>query len=138
MNSFFNRLHYSGQKVILCIDFPEEFHSHVQQMRNECEIHTTPFEDIIYEYIIAFAYSQEDLKEKVSKILPKTNYSSVIWFCIPKYNSKQIQSDFPKNFTFDFIEEQNFKKMQKSLISPDWLSFKFKKQVPKEKRKRKK
>lgn len=138
MNSFFNRLHYSGQKVILCIDFPDEFQPYLQQMRNECEIHTTPFEDIVYEYIVAFAYTQQDLQDKSSKILPKTNYSSVIWLCIPKYNSKHFESDFPKNYTFDFIQEQNFRRMQKSLISSDWLSFKFKKQVPKDKRKRKK
>ncbi len=138
MNSFFNRLHYSGQKTILCIDFPEEFQTQLQQMRNECEIHTTPFEDMIYEYIIVFATNQDELKQKAALILPQTNLSTVLWFCIPKYNAKEIETDFPKNYTFDFMEEMDFKRMQKSLLSSNWLAYKFKKVIPKEKRKRKK
>jgi len=127
LNGFFNRLHYSGQKIIFINDLPEEFVHYANEMREYCEIHTTLYPDIIYDFMLVFAYNQQDLIEKTKDLTLYTKVNSTIWLIIPKFNSKKIKSDFDKNYIFPKYIEENFKKMQRAILSPDWVAYKFKK-----------
>ena len=78
------------------------------------------------DFALIFAFSQRQLKEILTEVIPALHVDAKFWIAYPKASSK-IASDLCRNASWDFISEHGFETVHMIAVDNLWSAVRFKK-----------
>jgi hypothetical protein len=80
----------------------------------------------IFDFVLAFAHSQEELKAFIPKILPHLKEDATFWVAYPKKSSK-IKSDLSRDQGWEVLKEAGYEGVSLISIDETWSAMRFRK-----------
>jgi hypothetical protein len=116
MNPILKKLHLSDKRPALVLNAPEDFLELLSQ--ENIEVHEE-IEDY-YEYAQVFAQTADEADELISDAITALEPGGYFWFCYPKTNSVEYETDLDEESVFGLFEEYDLEGVTQVHLDENW------------------
>jgi len=127
MDPIFKKMNFKEETKILVLNHPSSFQEHIDAMKGYTTFVTQPSKIKKIEFVIAFVTEKKQIDSIVTKIAPKLEGDTKIWFCYPKKSSKNYTCNFNRDTGWDIMGENELEGVRQVAIDADWSALRFRK-----------
>lgn len=126
MTELFRKLNWKGQNPALVIAAEAAFLDGLAALQPDIQVQTEPSAVQRYDFILAFAPTEADLRRLVHLVQDHRTPNTVLWFAYPKQTSKRFKSDLDRNRCFALMKGMGLEACRQVAIDEDWSALRYK------------
>jgi hypothetical protein len=124
MTPLFNKLNLKGQKDIVVLNAPADFHRELDALQG-VTVHRDAVGLERVEFALVFATTHAQLQAAADAVLPKAQGDAVVWFAYPKGTSKRYTCEFNRDTGWAPLGAAGFEGVRQVAIDEDWSALRF-------------
>lgn len=126
--ALWKKLNFKNQHQIGVMEAPEAFSEAINYIKAQGIVDTTVKPAKQYEFVVAFAQMQKDLKRLFDSFREQLAEDAVVWMAYPKKSSKIYQSDINRDADiWQHLGNAGYEAVRQVAIDADWSALRFRK-----------
>lgn len=127
MSSLFKKLNFKNQRLVVCLNAPNSFHSALRELPTEVEVvlNQQPEFGRPIDFAIVFVTRLVEIAEAVGYLDELSPDDVTLWFCYPKQSSKKYTCSFNRDSGWQALGERGFEPVRQVAIDEDWSALRF-------------
>lgn len=127
LNALLKKLYCKNQKEIFVFNAPREFLSVLWDIGKEIKVKREAKKNEQVSLSLVFIRNQNEIAKHVNILGKRLTEDAVVWFAVPKKNSKTYESELPEGYGWEDLLEIGYKQVSSISIDKDWTGLRFKK-----------
>lgn len=121
------KLYCKNQKEIFVFNAPREFLSVLWDIGKEIKVKREAKKNEQVSLSLVFVRNQNEIAKHVNILGKRLTADAVVWFAVPKKNSKTYESELPEGYKWEDLSAIGYKQVSSISIDKDWTALRFKK-----------